>query len=370
MAPVILVLPDFNGGGAERMCLELLKRWPADWHAPIVVVKSAGGELASQFEETRASIYVAARRRSGPLSTLRLVALLSRLVRRTDYPGSPILVSFLTTLPTAAASFMFPRTVHLASLQNPTQNTGKFRFLLLKEALRRTHYILPITPGIRSEIEEVGIDTKRIRIIPNCVDTTRFEGCKTKATEQHRRARIVMLTRIHPQKRLDRAIDVFREYVRDHAVRATDLVIYGSGPTMDALARRISRENMPPHRIILAGFTENVGAVLESADCLLLTSDFEGFGNVIIEALAAGRPVVCTNVPYGPEYIIGDDVRLGRLYDTEDHSGMAAGLAEYVEEKADAAMVDARRSRAREYSADRITDYWFDVLNEAQRSAT
>lgn len=357
-----IVLPDFNGGGAERMALEILKRWPEEWQPPTVVVRASGGELEGEFRSLSFEVRVAGSERSGWGSWWRLVILLRRLTGGPE--GIRCVVSFLTMLPAQAAVFQKSGVAHVASCQNPPFLRRWVRRRASSWAGRRAARLVPIAPGIGQEFERLGVRPERIAVIPNAVDNARFR--EVVRTEDSSQTRVTVLGRLHPQKRIDRALRVFERYACEYAEGRTELVICGSGPLEGQVNRWVSDTECCDGKVTLAGFTRNVPELLANSDCVLVTSDFEGFGNVIVEALAAGVPVVAARVPYGPEYILGQDGRLGRLCEPNHIECLAEGVADSVRGRWDAELVAARRDRAEEFDSEKVVNSWLSVLADSR----
>ena len=83
------------------------------------------------------------------------------------------------------------------------------------------------------------------------------------------------------------------------------LHIYGFGPLKSTLNNKIIELKLE-NNVKLMDFTDNPTKTYQEAACSLLTSDYEGFGMVITESLAAGTPVVAYDCKYGPKDIIRD----------------------------------------------------------------
>jgi glycosyltransferase involved in cell wall biosynthesis len=108
----------------------------------------------------------------------------------------------------------------------------------------------------------------------------------------------------------------------------------------------------------LAGYQPNPYPYLKAAGVFVLSSDYEGFGNVLIEALLAGCPVVSTDCPSGPGEIL-EGGRHGELVPVDD----AKALADAMERRLDAPRGSEELvSRARDFSVERSVDRYLSLL--------
>jgi glycosyltransferase involved in cell wall biosynthesis len=151
---------------------------------------------------------------------------------------------------------------------------------------------------------------------------------------------------------------LLRAFARVRAERAARLVILGEGDRRPEL-ERLARDLGVATDVRLAGFVENPLAYMRRAAVFALSSIYEGFGNVVVEALACGCPVVSTDCPGGPAEILGHG-RFGRLVPVGDASALGAALRDAIAAPRDA---EALMARARDFSADTIADRYLDVLS-------
>jgi len=115
--------------------------------------------------------------------------------------------------------------------------------------------------------------------------------------------RIICVGRLNKQKRFDRLINAFSLIAKKYPDWCVD--IYGSGEDEEILRNQINALGLN-QRVILHKSTEDIVSQYHNSQFLVLSSDYEGFGLVIIEAMACGLPVVATDCPYGPFDIIAD----------------------------------------------------------------
>jgi glycosyltransferase involved in cell wall biosynthesis len=110
---------------------------------------------------------------------------------------------------------------------------------------------------------------------------------------------------------------------RDQATQESRLVLVGRGPLeaeLKALADRLGLANV----VVWAGFKEEIPVAMNAFDCFALTSLNEGFGLVLLEAMAAARPVVATAVSAIPEIV--SDGETGILCAPQDSDSVARAL--------------------------------------------
>ena len=139
--------------------------------------------------------------------------------------------------------------------------------------------------------------------------------------------------------------------------RPIRLLLLGEGgerAALEGLARRLG----VAADVALPGFAANPLAYMARAGVLALSSIYEGFGNVLVEALACGRAIVSTDCPGGPREILNGG-RYGELVPVGDDVAMAAALERALDQPPDSA---AQRRRAADFAADRIAEQYLDVL--------
>ena len=167
------------------------------------------------------------------------------------------------------------------------------------------------------------------------------------------------MARLDQQKQPDHAIDAFARVVRE--VPDARLEIYGRGPDENALRSLISRHGLG-RSVKLKGYTTNPSAVYRRAALSLLTSRYEGFGLVVVEALAHGCPVVSYDLKYGPADIIEDGVD-GYLVPLGDVDALARREVELLGDYATrAAMSQAAQPAATRFSPESFVARWSAVF--------
>jgi glycosyltransferase involved in cell wall biosynthesis len=177
---------------------------------------------------------------------------------------------------------------------------------------------------------------------------------------------VVSAGRYTPQKGFDLLIQAFEPVAKAHpdwTVR-----IYGSGKAHGRLHKMIIERDLY-NNVFLMGPTDRFGKELGRASIYALSSRFEGFGMVIIEAMSKGLPIVSFDCPRGPAEIITPG-RDGLIVPNGDVEAFSAGLIQLIEdEEARRRMGAAGIETARRYRLEAIGAQWDELLRQLQAKA-
>jgi len=139
-----------------------------------------------------------------------------------------------------------------------------------------------------------GISRDRVFVLPNVIDLAEFDDVRPRTADESGSdgPTAVAVCRLVPMKRLDRFIQALALARRE--VPSLRGVIVGDGPERGRLEDLARATDGLAGAITFAGRSDTVPALLRRADMLVLTSDHEGFPNVVLEAMSASLPVVAT----------------------------------------------------------------------------
>jgi glycosyltransferase involved in cell wall biosynthesis len=140
---------------------------------------------------------------------------------------------------------------------------------------------------------------------------------------------IVTSCRLNAQKDFSTLLKAFREIRKTMESR---LIIVGDGELREEIIRLAETLGLSED-VVITGFKRNPFRFLRSADVFVLSSFFEGFGNVIVEAMALGIPVVATDCPSGPAEIIQNGAN-GFLVPVMDYHRMAEAILKILTDEA------------------------------------
>ena len=160
---------------------------------------------------------------------------------------------------------------------------------------------------------------------------------------------------------------LIRAFHRVRQTRDARLAILGTGQ-LEGELRRLVRELGLHDDVAFLGWQSNPYPYMRRACVFVLSSNYEGFPNALLEAMACGTPVVATNCPHGPSEILMGG-RCGVLTPSGDETAMAAAITHLLD-NADLRQQFAAQGRLRveEFSVSRITGQYSDLFHELAHS--
>jgi exopolysaccharide biosynthesis WecB/TagA/CpsF family protein len=158
----------------------------------------------------------------------------------------------------------------------------------------------------------------------------------------------VFVGRLVEQKDPVTLIRAFTERLR---AGPAHLIVVGDGPLRNAIECLVASADISAH-VRFIGYVSDAGPWIAGATALILTSRYEGFGNVIVEALACGTPVIATACPYGPSEILEYGI-YGELVPVGDTAAIARAMSSDLRSRFPA---DFLRARSAHYTVSRCAD--------------
>ncbi|MBM3094299.1 glycosyltransferase [Ensifer sp. T173] len=257
--------------------------------------------------------------REGPFSrsSIKTVNRILRLRAELRKLRPDVVLSFLTKI--NIVSLLSTRGLGIPVLVSERNNPGAqpkhFLWNMIEPlVLSQAHRLIMQTEAI-SKTLPTSLRTKAV-VIGNPCDRNRIRKPTRRAL------RVVAVGRLVDQKGFDTLIEAFANVCAE--VPEWCLTIYGEGPDRHQLQERIRARHMQD-RISLAGVTAKAGSWIDDAALFVLSSRYEGFPNVLMEAMAAGLAVISTRCDFGPAEIIEDGVS-GLLVPVDDVDSLAAAL--------------------------------------------
>ncbi len=190
-----------------------------------------------------------------------------------------------------------------------------------KWTFRSADGIICYTENEKAEMVKMGVSDQKISVIHNGIDTRLFRP----GPIDHQSKTLLWIGRYTPGKGVEYLIDAFALFKKDHA--DFSLMMIGRGPNKDAILERIRKLGLTDS-VIIRDFVPNseLPEVYRNARAFVLPSLEEGVPRSILEAMACGVPVVCTNLPQLVSIVSG----AGRLIPPRDSRSIADQLSQII----------------------------------------
>lgn len=362
ISKVLLFLSSLDGGGAERVTLNLARGFVEQGiNVDLVVVKTEGPFLSQ----------VPAQVRLVSLGNRRLLLSLPVLMRylQKEQPqailcgenDANIVALWAKRLTRVSTQLVVTVHNHLSQeSRNSTQLKRRLTPYLARWFYPQANAIVAVSQGVAEDlVHNIGLPSNNIQVIYNPIFT--FELLKkTQAPLAHpwfasdQPPVILGVGRLEKQKDFPTLIRAFATVQQQFPVR---LMILGEGPERSSIESLIQELGLK-ESIALPGFVANPYSYMARSAVCVLSSAWEGFGNVLVEAMAAGTPVVSTNCESGPAEILANG-QYGKLVAVGDVKGMAEAIVETLKQPPDAI---ALQQRAMEFSLEKAVAQYRKVL--------
>lgn len=325
---VLAIIDMPRGGGAQRVMSVLTQEW-VKHHQVMTVFFDASNpryDYGGQIVDLRVPAS------SNPLRKVYNVGLramrLSSLLRR-ECPGR--IISFMeganfVTIIAAALVGCLDR-LNVSVRMNTSWLPFVFR-VLLPWLYRLPAGIIAVSQGVKRGLESMRIPTTRILVIPNPNAGMDRQVVKPASLSPLMNRFILGVGRLGWEKGFDLLLAAFRGLGRPEI----HLVILGEGEDR-AMLINLAKELGIENRVHFPGYITDVETWYRHAECFVLSSRYEGWPNVLMEASANGCPVVSFDCEYGPSEIIQDGEN-GLLVPEGDVEGLAKAIARVLDDEA------------------------------------
>jgi glycosyltransferase involved in cell wall biosynthesis len=251
-----------------------------------------------------------------------------------------------TEKPDVVMSFMKAQTIVLsiAKIINPSTNIiyigniqnndayyayGKNIYIpyryLIKFLYEKLDYVVVPSYAIKKDLQETFfIKEDKFKIIPNCINFEKLDELSEEACDAT--YDFINIGRLTEQKGQIYLVEAFKKV--KEKVKDAKLIIIGEGELRSLLENKIKEIGLE-NDVILAGYQTNPYKYLKNSKIFVLSSIFEGFGNVIIEAMHFGLPVISYECPGGPKEILKN--KFGVLVPPKDVDALANAMIDILE---------------------------------------
>ncbi len=328
-------------GGAERVALNLCKGFVNCGYDVDLVLVEATGDLLSEVPEDVSII---------DLKSSRVLTSLPPLRRYLSSQQPDVLYSMMTE-PNVAAIAAHYFTKADTKLIISEHNTLSISAESIKDQLIMriaanvypiADHVVAVSEGVRRDLyANTRLTSGTVSMIYNPIDV---DAIRRQAVDQNEHKWLiddsyhVVLSggRHETQKGFDTLLKSFARFEQDNL----RLILFGKGPETESLKNRTAALGIED-RVHFPGFVKNPYSYMAAADVFVLSSKYEGFGLVLLEAMACGCPVVSTDCKSGPAEIL-EDGKYGPLVSVDDDAALAAATKEVLRDPINSEMLQAR----------------------------
>lgn len=362
---IALCIPRLYGGGAEKVMAHMADWWAErDVHVHMITFHATPGDppLHSRIRRIQLDDY---RPKDAPcipewpqessnIHALRH-ALLDIIDREGEMERLPV-ISFLARMnmrcllaarglpcSTIISERIFPPAVFLGEHDEMLRNTiyPQADALVVQTNYTKTHW------GDRL------ISPLKCHVIANPITLRRSVSERDDGFYRHQRY-FLAVGRLTAQKRHDLLLRAFAQVIQRSP--QLHLNIAGEGEMEQfllGLRSKLSLEN----NVTFLGHVKNISSLLRNALALIHTSDFEGFPNILLEALAEGCPVIATDCPAGPAEIILHQ-KNGFLVSVNDQNALSQAMLKILDDSVQQSFRTWDRTYLKKFSEDTIMELW------------
>lgn len=344
-----------SSGGAERQLVGLA-----------IMLKQKGYEVEVCTYKT-SNFYVEVLRSNGiihlSLSTNSAFKRLLGTIKHIRGNKSDVVISYLEQPSSfCCIAKLFAKFKLIVSERNTTQKltrNTRFRFFLYRFA----DWIVPNSYTQRNFIlKHYPSYEGKVRTITNYTDIRQFVPAEQYS--DNKVVRFVVAARITPQKNIPLFADALSILKNEGYSFVVDW--YGNPLNKDYgdYCKNYIQKKGLESEFVFYRATSNILKEYQTADCFVLPSKYEGYPNVVCEAMSCGLPILCSNVCDNPN-IVKDGVN-GLLFDPNNSSDISAKMSQFL--KTDINIILAMRRKSRElseslFSEERFIDKYVDIIN-------
>ena len=357
---IIFRMSELGFGGAEKVFISVAGVLKQKFEAEIIfVVDHLAGENVVVAQELGFSVI--------PLNASRTFKSILPLAKLIDLQRPDIIISAFTDTNAACllskviASYKVPVIVsEHSSLNEHWQNFSYIKKKVLRFYVswiyKLANKVLCVSKGLEQQVNSLLKQPRKTLTIYNPV---RFKECASKKVNNNDTLNLIAVGRVVPQKDYTTLIKAIANIKKQRSVHLK--IVGGTSHTEEFnKVEALVAEYQLADNIEFVGYSDCVETFYENADIFVLSSAWEGFGNVIVEAMAFGLPIVSTNCNYGPSEIL-ENGKYGRLANVGD----SEAIANLIITEANTPLVTSETliNRSKDFSEDIIANQYYALIN-------
>ena len=355
MKKICFIIPSLGGGGAERVAFHLLNNLSLDnFDLSVIIVYKNKGEYLKDLRKEVKRIF---------LEKDKIRYSIPSLYRTLKEENPDVVINFSFELMMLMGVFIIPflKNTYFINRQINILSMQKFNFfkkILLKVAYKNFDKIITQSKDMTEDLlKNIDILKEKIVEINNPVDIEKIEKLSNENIEiefDKESKNLLCVGRLAPQKGFDLIIQSM-SLLNDKNIK---LYILGDGEEKENLLNLIKKLNLK-ERVFLLGRKSNPYVYMKNADLFILSSRYEGFPNVLIEAGSCGLYSICNNCPGGINEIILEDLN-GNIVDFNNKDLVAKIIEKsFILNKDKNKIKESIKNR---YSLEKIINKYEDLL--------
>jgi len=357
------VLSNLRGGGAERVAVTLINDFVARGHHIDLLLLDARGELLPLLPEAVRIIDLKAKRIRNAVSGI------ASYLRREKPDGIQVSMWSLTIAGILAHRLSGSQARLVvsdhAAMSKQHEHWGWLRRVFLKWSIRLLYPLadarIVVAHGAANDLAVLsGLPRQLFEVVYNPVYPPGFTSqpaCDVDALWGGTGPRIINVGQMKPQKNQMLLLDAFARLTDQRNAR---LMILGEGELRGELEAHAAKLGIAG-RVTMPGFKVDPTAFYSSADLFVLSSDYEGYPVVLIEAMRSGLSIVSTDCVSGPTEIL-ENGKFGRLVPCGDADRLATAMTEELAVPRDS---ERLKARAEELSGAHTADRYLELMSRA-----
>jgi glycosyltransferase involved in cell wall biosynthesis len=344
---VLFAIPELDSGGPDRVIFELLSGIDRGRFEPVLAVSRSGGRYFERLAG-RVPVYPVDDRRYPVRSFARLV----------DSLNPDLVFTTLRMNVTATAARFVQRRKPPLIIRQANAIAADFAVLrqtsivkhrlaehVIRALYRRADVVVAQSADMAQELERDLAPSQVLATIGNPVSVEEIASTAAPAAALPGSPSLIAVGRLAPQKGFDLLLPAFARFLDGYP--GAMLTILGEGPQRAELGTLADELGIAP-MVHMPGHSDEVPKMIAGADLLVSSSRYEGFSNVLLEAMAVGTPVLATSCPGATRTLI-DDGRTGILVPPGSSEDLADGLFRAMKADRSAISRDARHSIAQKF---------------------
>lgn len=345
MKKIAIFLADLEGGGAERVMVNLASGFAAQGINVEFVLVYKKGSYLNQISDRFKII---------DLGVTRLISSVLALANYLKKEQPSILISALedtNIIAICAAKIAKTKTKVCVTVHNNLSQESlnapnlkrKYVPYLIRWIYPFCDRVVAVSQGVGKDLIKFGIKPQQLTVIYNPIFNQELveksqENLNFAWQKQTDLPYILGVGRLEAQKDFATLIEAFALVKAQIPIR---LIILGEGSQQEELIALAKSLNLTEEDFLLPGFVNNPFSYMKQASLLVMSSTWEGFGNVLVEAMGLGTPVVSTDCPSGPAEIL-DNGKYGKLVPVKDPQAMAEAILSTLKKPLAADVLQAR----------------------------